>query len=226
MRSYDSRGPEYPGMALIPGWRRQAQLAFLLRIIKSHNLELRRYKLSGDVEVLDIENDMYENIKLLGNDGCFPTDVVELADRLQRDARPTRGIYRLIQFAYQVVAGSDFDLRLENYRLSDKMAAKNRIDDLDSKVLDERNKARYNALVDMKNHCQPDRGQNDNANSLKELLYWAERDLKNIQGMESPPSNPATTRKEAEELRKRLQAYKGEDAERLKAESERRAGRY
>ncbi|TGO57664.1 hypothetical protein BCON_0063g00210 [Botryotinia convoluta] len=211
MQSYGSRGPEHPGRASITGWRRQAQL---------------RYILSGSVEVLDIENDMYENIKLLGNDGYLPTDIVELADRLQRDARPTRGIYRLFQFAYQVVTGSDFDLRLENYRWSDKMAAKNHIDGLDSKVLDERNKARYNALVDMKNHCQPDRGQNDNANSLKELLDWAERDLKNIQGRESLPLDPATIRKEAEELRKRLQAYKREDAERLKAESERKADRY
>ncbi|THV54870.1 hypothetical protein BGAL_0018g00260 [Botrytis galanthina] len=226
MRSYDSRGPEYSGKALIPGWRRQAQLEFLLRIIKSYNLELRRYDLFRDVEVLDIENDMYENIKLLGNDGYLPTDIVELAGRLQRDARPTRGIYRLFQFAYQVVTGSDLNIYFIDNRICDKMNAKDRINGLDSKVLDERNKARYNALVDMKNHCQPDRGRNDNANSLKKLLDWAERDLKNAQGKGSPASDSAATRKEAEELRKRLQAYKREDAEKLKAESERKARRY
>ncbi|KAF7946616.1 hypothetical protein EAE96_009611 [Botrytis aclada] len=226
MRSYDSSGPEYPGRALISGWRRQAQLEFLLRIIKSYNLELRHYKLGGEVEVLDIENDLYENIKFLGNDGYLPTDIVELADRLQRDARPTRGIFRMFQFAFWVVTGSDFDVRFQNNRWSDKLDAENRINGLDSRVLDERNKARYNALVDIKNHCQLDRGQNDNANSLKELLDWAEKDLKNIQGRKLPPSNPATIKKEAEELRKRLQAYKREDAERLKAESERKFGRY
>ncbi|TGO33376.1 hypothetical protein BHYA_0249g00060 [Botrytis hyacinthi] len=169
---------------------------------------------------------MYENIKLLGNDGHLPTDIVELADRLQRDARPTRGIYRLFQFAYQVVTGSDLNICFRNNGICDKMDATDRINGLDSKVLDGRNKARYNVIVDMKNHCQSDRGQNDNANSLKELLDWAERDLKNAQGKGSPPSDPATTRKEAEELRKRLQAYKREDPEKLKAESERKARRY
>ncbi|KAF7940834.1 uncharacterized protein EAE97_007020 [Botrytis byssoidea] len=226
MRSYDSRGPEYPGRVLIPGWRRQAQLEFLLGIIKSYNLELRRYHWFGDVEVLDIENDMYENIRLLGNDGYLPTDIVELANRLQRDARPTRGIYRLLQFAYQVITGSDLNICFHNNRICDKMDANDRINGLDRKVLDERNKARYNALVDMKKHCQPDRGQNDNANSLKILLDWAERNMKSSQGKESPPSDSATTRKEAEELRKRLQAYKREDAKRLGAESERKAHRH
>ncbi|KAF7905044.1 uncharacterized protein EAF01_005565 [Botrytis porri] len=174
MRSYDSRGPEYPGRALIPGWRRQAQLEFLLRIIKSYNLELKRYKFSGDAEVLDIENDIYENIKLLGNDGYLPTDIVELAERLQRDAQPTRGVFRLFQFAYQVVTGSDFNISFYHNRIDDRIAARNRINGLDSKVLNERKKVRYNALVDMKNDCQPDRGQTDNANSLKELLDWKE----------------------------------------------------
>ncbi|KAF7882819.1 uncharacterized protein EAF02_006182 [Botrytis sinoallii] len=168
---------------------------------------------------------MYENIKSLGNDGYLPTDIVELAERLQRDARPTRGIFRLFQFAFQVVTGSDLNFS-QPYRWSDKMAATKRINGLDSKVLDDHDKARYNALVDLKNHCQPDRGQNDNADSLKELLDWAERDLKNAKGKGSPPSDPATTEKEAEELRKRLNAYKREDAERFKAESERNARRH
>ncbi|KAF7896193.1 hypothetical protein EAF00_006208 [Botryotinia globosa] len=227
MQSYDSREPEYPGRALIPGWLRQAQLEFLLRIIKSYNLEFRCYNWVGDVEVLDIENDMYENIKLLGNDGYLPTDIVELANRLQRDARPTRGIYRLFQFAYQVVTGSDLNICFHNNRICDKMDADDRINGgLDKKVLYERNKARYNAFVDMKKHGQPDRGQNDNANSLKVLLDWAERDLKSSLGKASPPSDSATTRKEAEELQKRLQAYKREDTERLKAESELKARRH
>ncbi|KAF7918968.1 hypothetical protein EAE99_008693 [Botrytis elliptica] len=225
MRSYDSRGPEHPGRALIPGWRREAQLKFLLRIIQSYNLELCCYKWKGNVEVLDIENDMYENIKSLGNDGYLPTDIVELAERLQRDARPTRGIFRLFQFAYQVVTGSDFNF-IQPYRWRDKMAATNRINGLDSKVLDDHDKARYNTLVDLKNHCQPDSGQNDNADSLKALLDWAERGLKNAPGKGSSPSDPATTEKEAEELRKRLNAYKREDAERFKAESERKARRH
>ncbi|KAM0183868.1 hypothetical protein ACHAPF_000313 [Botrytis cinerea] len=80
---------------------------------------------------------------------------------------------------------------------SDKVAAKNRNDGSDSKVLDERNEARYYALVGMKNLCQPDYGQKDNENSLKDLLDWAERDLKNIPGKESQPSTPATTIEEA-----------------------------
>lgn len=77
------------------------------------------------------------------------------------------------------------------------MAAKNRIDGSDSKVLDKCNEARYNALVDMKNYCQPDHGQKENENSLKELLDWAERGLKNIPGRESQPSIPAKTREKA-----------------------------
>lgn len=79
-----------------------------------------------------------------------------------------------------MVTGSNLDVRIIQNMWSDKVAAKNRNDGSDSKVLDERNEARYYALVGMKNLCQPDYGQKDNENSLKDLLDWAERDLKNI----------------------------------------------
>ncbi|ESZ97144.1 hypothetical protein SBOR_2502 [Sclerotinia borealis F-4128] len=73
-------------------FRQYFQAHYFSIILRSYISEIERWHRAVDISsVQDIENDMYETIKHLCNEGFWPENFVDVAAQIQREAQPDQG---------------------------------------------------------------------------------------------------------------------------------------